>query len=100
MTGDTAVRAPTLAEARRLFPAAESWVFANVASRSHIITIGTLGAGDAYTSEDARLNKLAEALKAAKVQFTGRRGLVRFGFHLYNDDADVDRILEVARARA
>jgi cysteine desulfurase / selenocysteine lyase len=69
-------------------------------ARSHIVTIGTLGAGDAYTSDDARLNRLSAALKEAKVKFTVRRGLVRFGLHLYNNEADVDRILEVARASA
>ena len=69
-------------------------------ARSHIVTIGTLGAGDAYTSDDERLNRFSAALKAADVKFTVRRGLVRFGFHLYNNEADVDKILEVARASA
>lgn len=69
-------------------------------ARSHIVTIGTLGAGDAYTSHDERLNRFSAALKEAKVKFTVRRGLVRFGLHLYNNEADVDKILEVARASA
>lgn len=69
-------------------------------ARSHIVTIGTLGAGDAYTSDDARLNRFSAALKEANVKFTVRRGLVRFGLHLYNNEADVDKILEVARASA
>jgi len=67
-------------------------------ARSHIVTIGTLGAGDAYTSDDERLNRLSAALKKAEVKFTVRRGLVRFGLHLYNNEADVDKILEVARS--
>jgi selenocysteine lyase/cysteine desulfurase len=67
-------------------------------ARSHIVTIGTLGAGDAYTSDDERLNRFAAALKAAEVKFTVRRGLVRFGLHLYNNEADVDKMLEVARS--
>jgi cysteine desulfurase / selenocysteine lyase len=69
-------------------------------ARSHIVTIGTLGAGDAYSSDDARLNRFSDALKAANVKFTVRRGMVRFGFHLYNDESDVERILEVARTCA
>ena len=69
-------------------------------ARSHIVTIGTLGAGDAYSSDDERLNRLAAALKEARVKFTVRRGLVRFGLHLYNNEADVDKILEVARSAA
>jgi len=69
-------------------------------ARSHIVTIGTLGAGDAYTSDDERLNRLSAALKKAEVKFTVRRGLVRFGLHLYNNEADIDKILEVARSAA
>ena len=69
-------------------------------ARSHIVTIGTLGAGDAYTSDDQRLNRFSAALKEANVKFTVRRGLVRFGLHLYNNEADIDKILEVARASA
>ncbi|MSP49135.1 MAG: aminotransferase class V-fold PLP-dependent enzyme [Alphaproteobacteria bacterium] len=69
-------------------------------ARSHIVTIGQLGAGDAYTSNDERLNRFAKALGDAKVKFTVRRGLVRFGFHLYNNEADVDKLLDIARASA
>lgn len=69
-------------------------------ARSHIVTVGRLGEGDAYTSNDERLNRLAQGLTEAKVKFTVRRGLVRFGFHLYNDETDVEKVLAVARAAA
>ncbi len=66
-------------------------------ARSHIVTVGRLGAGDAYISHDSRLNRLAEALTDSRVKFSVRRGLVRFAFHCYNDSADVARVLEIAR---
>ncbi len=69
-------------------------------ARSHIVTVGRLGAGDAYTSHDARLNRLAEALADARVKFSVRRGLVRFAFHCYNEGSDVARVLEIARGLA
>jgi hypothetical protein len=36
-------------------------------------------------------------LKRAEVSFSIRRGQVRFGVHGYNDDADIEKVLEVAR---
>lgn len=65
--------------------------------RSHIVTIGTLGAGDAHSSRDSRLNAVNAALTAAGIKFTVRKGQLRFGFHLYNDDTDVARVVETAR---
>jgi selenocysteine lyase/cysteine desulfurase len=67
------------------------------AARSHIVTVGRLGAGDAYSSHDPRLKRLAAALTGAGVRFSVRRGLVRFAFHCYSDDSDVARVLEVAK---
>jgi len=68
--------------------------------RSHIVTVGRMGAGDAYSSHDPRLNRLAEVLMEARVKFSVRRGLVRFAFHCYNDTSDVARVLEIARRAA
>jgi len=36
-------------------------------------------------------------LKAERVKFSIRRGLLRFGFHLYNNGEDVARIVTLAR---
>jgi selenocysteine lyase/cysteine desulfurase len=68
-------------------------------ARSHIVTVGRLGDGDAYTSHDPRLNRLAAALANARVKFSVRRGLVRIAFHCYNDRSDVARVLEIARGQ-
>jgi selenocysteine lyase/cysteine desulfurase len=42
---------------------------------------------------------LGAALRDADVMATEREGLIRFSFHLYNTDADVDRALEVVAGR-
>lgn len=67
-------------------------------ARSHIVTVGELGAGDAHGSHDARLNRIGAALDEADVQYTFRKGLLRFGFHCYNDQTDVRRVLDIANA--
>jgi selenocysteine lyase/cysteine desulfurase len=69
---------------------------ADPAAATHIVTVGVRGAGGAYATDDPRLNRLADALVAGGVRFSIRRGLVRFGFHGYNDAADVARVLEIA----
>ena len=66
--------------------------------RSHLVTVGEMGLGDTYTTGDDRLNRVAEALTAGGVRFSIRRGMLRFGFHLYNNGLDVARVLEIAKA--
>lgn len=69
-------------------------------ARSHIVTVGELGAGDAQSSHDPRLNTIGAALSAGGVKLTVRKGLLRFGFHGYNDDSDVRRVIDIARKTA
>lgn len=69
-------------------------------ARSHIVTVGELGAGDAHGSHDPRLNRIGAALQAGGVKYTVRKGMLRFGFHCYNDESDVARVLELARSVA
>jgi selenocysteine lyase/cysteine desulfurase len=64
---------------------------------THIVTAGTLGAGDTNSSHDPKLNRIGAAMTAAGVKFTMRKGMLRFGFHCYNDETDVERVLEVVR---
>ena len=68
-----------------------------VVARSHIVTVGKLGAGDAHVSHDPRLNRIGEALQAGNVKYTVRKGLLRFGFHCFNDESDVTRVLDISR---
>ena len=59
---------------------------------SHIVTVGRLGGGDTYTTNEPELQKFVAALHAARVKFSIRRGQVRFGFHAYNNQDDLDVI--------
>jgi selenocysteine lyase/cysteine desulfurase len=68
--------------------------------RSHIVTVGRLGAGDTKTTSDPKLDRISAALKEGSVKFTIRKGLLRFGFHYYNDETDVKRVLDIAREAA
>lgn len=65
--------------------------------RSHLVTVGEMGLGDTYTTGDERLNRIARALEAQGARFSIRRGMLRFGFHLYNNESDVDRVLAIAK---
>ena len=62
-----------------------------------IVSIGRHGAGGHDSSEDPQTQKLADALKQSGVRLSVRQGMVRLSFHLYNDDGDVDHVLDVAR---
>jgi selenocysteine lyase/cysteine desulfurase len=62
-----------------------------------IVSIGRHGAGGHDSSDDPHTQKLAEALKRSGVRLSVRQGMVRLSFHIYNDDSDVDHVLEVAR---
>jgi cysteine desulfurase/selenocysteine lyase len=64
---------------------------------SHIVTVGQLGAGGHGTTTDLLLTRLSDHLAARDVVHTIRRGMLRFAFHLFNSDDDVDRVLELTR---
>jgi len=38
--------------------------------------------------------------KKERVSYTIRKGLVRFGFHYFNDEGDVERVIAIARESA
>lgn len=65
--------------------------------RDHIVSVGTPGEGH-NASGDARMQALYEALGAGGVKLSIRKDMLRFSFHLYNDESDVDRVVEIARA--
>jgi cysteine desulfurase / selenocysteine lyase len=64
---------------------------------AHLVTVGARGSGDAYATQDPTLNAIAKALTEARVRYSIRRGLLRFGFHMYNDRSDVATVLAIAR---
>ena len=64
---------------------------------SHIVTVGRLGAGGHGVADDPVLARISAHLAANGVIHTIRRGMLRFAFHLFNSDDDVDRVLALAR---
>jgi selenocysteine lyase/cysteine desulfurase len=70
---------------------------ANGPRQSHIVTVGLLDAGGHGFSSDPAMRPLSEHLKARNVMHTIRRGQLRFGLHGYNNEADIDFALDVAR---
>jgi cysteine desulfurase / selenocysteine lyase len=61
---------------------------------AHIITVGRLGDGGHSVTRDPALQAWSNDLRARGVVHTIRRGQVRFALHFYNNDSDVDRVLE------
>lgn len=66
------------------------------AEASHIVTIGRLGNGGHGVANDPLLAVISMRLAQQDVIHTIRRGMLRFGFHLYNSDKDVDRVLAIS----
>ena len=62
-----------------------------------IVSVGELGAGhDQSTNPD--MDSLYRYLMEHGVRLSIRRDVLRFALHLYNDENDVDRVLELTRA--
>ncbi len=64
----------------------------------HIVSVGRLGRQGVRTAGDPALAALSDRLTAAGVVHSVRRAALRLSCFLYNDEADVDRVIEVARA--
>ncbi len=60
---------------------------------SHIVCVGTSGGGRHDTADDPSTNALWEHLVAQGTRLSVRSGTVRFSVAVYNNDADVDRVL-------
>ena len=64
---------------------------------AHIVSVGESGGGRHYTTEDEAMNKLYAYLTEHKIKFSIRSGALRFSIGVYNDQADIDQVIEVAR---
>ena len=64
-------------------------------ARDHIVSVGRPGAGH-NASGDAQMQSLYETLSAQGVKLSIRKDMLRFSLHLYNNEADVSRVLEIA----
>ncbi|MED5462858.1 MAG: aminotransferase class V-fold PLP-dependent enzyme, partial [Pseudomonadota bacterium] len=62
-----------------------------------IVCIGRVGAGGHDSTDDQQIAALSRGLEEGGVVHTIRRGMIRLAFHLYNNDGDVERVLDIAR---
>lgn len=64
---------------------------------AHIVSVGEVGKGGHYGTDDERFNRLYAHLTENRVKLSIRRGVLRFSLHLYNHRDDVARVLELTR---
>ena len=63
----------------------------------NIVAVGHSGGGRHDTADDPAMNGLYEHLLANRVKLAIRRGVLRFSLHVYNNEDDVDRVVQLAR---
>ncbi len=66
---------------------------------SHTGSIITVGSPSPGTAESDRLSALAGLLSKNRVKFSERRGYLRFSFHFYNNEEDVQRVCDLVSSR-
>ncbi len=64
---------------------------------AHIVAVGEIGSGKHDSADDPALNSLYNYLIERGVRFSIRRGVLRFSLHLYNNEEDVDRVVELTK---
>ncbi|MCH2452164.1 MAG: aminotransferase class V-fold PLP-dependent enzyme [Gemmatimonadetes bacterium] len=62
----------------------------------HIVAVGVSGGGRHYTAEDPAMNILHDRLVQNGVHLSIRRGVLRFSLHGYNNEEDINRIIDIA----
>jgi cysteine desulfurase/selenocysteine lyase len=67
------------------------------ADLAHIVSVGESGGGRHYTADDPAMNELYGHLTEHRVRLSIRSGVLRFSVGVYNDDADIERVLELAQ---
>lgn len=70
----------------------------NTSLASHIVTVGRLGDGGHELANDPQLAAVSEKLVESKIAHTIRRGMLRFAFHAFNSESDVEATLRVVAA--
>jgi len=61
-----------------------------------LVTVGEIGAGQHDGTDDPAMQSLHEYLTDHNVQLTIRRGVLRFSLHMFNNEDDIDRVVELA----
>ncbi|MBT6276565.1 MAG: aminotransferase class V-fold PLP-dependent enzyme, partial [Chromatiales bacterium] len=65
--------------------------------RGSMVCIGDLGAGGHDSVDNPTMGSLHAYLRENNVCLSIRRGLLRFSLHAYNNEADVDAVIDLAR---
>ena len=65
--------------------------------RGHIVAIGDAIGAQHDSTDNPAMQSLYNALSGDGIRLTIRRGLLRVACHFYNNNDDVDRLLDVAR---
>ncbi|MBT8398766.1 MAG: aminotransferase class V-fold PLP-dependent enzyme [Gemmatimonadetes bacterium] len=65
---------------------------------AHIVAVGESGGGRHYSADDPAMNELFHHLVSNGVTISIRRGILRMSVGLYNDEADIDRVVELSRS--
>jgi selenocysteine lyase/cysteine desulfurase len=68
------------------------------AHRAHIVAIGNAIGTQHDATDDASMQSLYQALSDNGVVLTVRRGILRLSLHLYNNQDDVERVVDIARS--
>jgi selenocysteine lyase/cysteine desulfurase len=64
---------------------------------SHIITVGKSVGSDHDSAADQEMSDLYKFLTTNGVRLGIRRDLLRFSFHLYNNQDDIQKVLDLVR---
>lgn len=64
---------------------------------AHIVSVGESGGGRHYTADDPKMNELYDHLTSNGVRLSIRRGVLRMSLGIYNDEADVNRVVALTR---
>jgi cysteine desulfurase/selenocysteine lyase len=64
---------------------------------AHIVSVGESGGGRHYTADDPKMNELYDQLTCNGVRLSIRRGVLRMSLGIYNDEADVDRVVALTQ---
>jgi selenocysteine lyase/cysteine desulfurase len=64
---------------------------------AHIVAVGESGGGRHYSADDPAMNELYDHLIRNKVAISIRRGILRMSVGLYNNEDDIDRVVELSR---
>ena len=64
---------------------------------AHIVSVGESGGGRHYTADDPAMNSLYDHLTATGIRLAIRTGMLRFSLGVYNDQTDIDHVVEATR---